>query len=350
MRTAVTFALLASLAAPALAAELPKANGKKVLYLYGYIDANGKRPGDPAYNNDPFHPMRLDNVDPGAPNQTDYARGMSEYKKALEEVGFNVSQQIDSAITLTDDSLKPYHLLILSSNNRLFSAEEAKALNTWVKAGGGVIAWSDSAFGGDWQKVGVANETGRNSDNSLTEQFGLRFLTDGSGDYSTPGKDNNPGPDNKKAGEGIHAWQEKHFINNFETDGTKPEGLTFYGEGVSFVRVLDNSGATILAKLQNPPGANPTTPSPGDGGYDPQRDAALAINQIGKGRVVGIFDRNLFWNDGEGTDIFEVDNRELAQRTALWAANVPEPATISLLALATPLLLRRKRPAACHQC
>jgi hypothetical protein len=54
--------------------------------------------------------------------------------------------------------------------------------------------------------------------------------------------------------------------------------------------------------------------------YQPERDAALAVASVGSGRVVGTFDRNTFWNDGAGTSLSEVDNREYATRLVRWAA------------------------------
>ena len=314
----------AALTAGALGIASP-AWGQNVLYLYGFIDSDGDRPGEAGYDGKPFHPMRLDNVSPTAsnPNATDFNRGMSGFKTALEERGMSVSQQIDSAITLDAGSLADVDVLILGSNNRRFTAAETAAVNQWVNAGGGLVAWSDSAFGGDFRQVGVGNPTGSLSDNDLTAQFGMTFLTDNGKDVS--------GPASKQAGSGIVQWEVAHFINNFQTDGLADDGIVFYGEGVSYVRIDPASGAVALARAQNsnaPP--NPAT------------DVPIAINQVGAGRVVGVFDRNTFWNNGEGTDLFEVDNREFAQNLVQWAA-VPEPATAALLGLGGLMVGLRRR-------
>jgi len=308
----------ALLSAPAALAE----SAGDVLYLYGYIDADGDRPGETGYDGEPFHPMRLDNVSPtsGNPNATDFNRGMSGFKAALEEKNFSVSQKADSQITLTADALSGVDVLILGSNNRRFSNDEADALSDWVHAGGGLVAWSDSAFGGDFQQVGVGNPTGSLSNNDLTEQFGMTFLRDNGKDFS--------GPAAKTTGEGITQWEAPHPINNNETDGFAEDGIVFYGEGVSFVRIDPDSDAVILAKPQN----GSLDVDSADEPFNADTDAALAINEVGDGRVVGVFDRNLFWNNGEGTDLFEVDNRALAQNVVAYAA-IPEPASLGLMGL-----------------
>jgi len=274
-----------------------------------YIDAKGNRPGEPGYDGEPFHPMRLDDISPTVedPDATDFNRGMSKFKAVLEEKNFTIGQQIDSGITLTADSLSGVDVLILGSNNRRFSEAEAAALERWVRAGGGLVAWSDSAFGGNWREVGLDNPTGAQSNNDLTEQFGMTFLRDNGKDFS--------GPANKRDGDGITRWEQAHPINNNQTGGLAEEGIVFYGEGVSFVRIAPDSGAVILAKPQN----GTLTVQDQDGAFNADADAALAINEVGDGRVIGIFGRNLFWNNGEGTDIGEVDHRELVQNIIEYA-------------------------------
>jgi hypothetical protein len=52
--------------------------------------------------------------------------------------------------------------------------------------------------------------------------------------------------------------------------------------------------------------------------------AALAIAEVGAGRVVGAFDRNTFFNPpGVGSHIDRHDNEIFAQNLVLWAANAP---------------------------
>ncbi len=256
-----------------------------VLYLYGDVSAHGKVPSG---NEKPFHQMRLN--DEGR-------RGMSQFKEAIEEVGFDIREAYDAETTLDTKTLAPLSVLILGSNQRRFTPEERAAVEQWVKDGGGIIAWSDSAFGGHFRHVGVDNPTGRISNNDITEPFGMYFMTDnGAGNYL------------------VTEYEKDHFLNRSDKDG----GLAFRGEGVSPVRV--SAPATMLAKLQHGGLGGGLRLNKVDGKYDPDRDAALAIAEVGKGRAIGVFDRNLFWNAGEGTRLSHNDNREFTQRLVLWAA------------------------------
>ncbi len=149
------------------ASELPR-----VVYLYGDVAADGTIPSGDA---EPFHQMRLNDED---------RRGMSGFAEAIREVGFQIDEAYDAAIELNAEFLDGVDVLILGSNQRRFSEAEADAVEAWVRAGGGLLAWSDSAFGGHFGKVGLGNESGRLSDNDLTERFGMYFMTDnGAGNY-----------------------------------------------------------------------------------------------------------------------------------------------------------------------
>lgn len=145
------------------------AEPKKVLYLYGSVSANGTIPAPPGQE---FHQMRLNDTG---------NEGMSQFKAAIEGgsliqasgTTFQISEAYDAATTLNSALLAQYNVLILGSNNKVFSTAERDAVGDWVKAGGGLIAWSDSAFGGNHSQVGVGNPVGRDSNNSITTQFGM---------------------------------------------------------------------------------------------------------------------------------------------------------------------------------
>ncbi|WOO40188.1 hypothetical protein [Rubellicoccus peritrichatus] len=284
---ATRFVLLVSICVGSLCLSALAKDKPVVLYVYGDVAADGTVPSGDA---EPFHQMRLD--DKGH-------LGMSQFKAALEAVGFDVQQIYDVDVTLDQPTLEKIDVLILGSNQRRFSDAEEKALLDWITAGGGLIAWSDSAFGGHFREVGVDNELGRLSNNDLTEPYGMYFMTDnGAGNYL------------------VTQYEDDHFINNFQKDG----GVDFRGEGVSVVRV--SPPARMLARFQEGGLGGGLRLSKVDGKMDPDRDAALAIAEVGKGRVVGVFDRNLFWNAGPGTRLSHSDNREFAQRITLWAAGL----------------------------
>ncbi len=294
MRLTLVLSVAATLLmSPALSAK------PRILYLYGDVAADGSTPSG---EQPPFHQMRLN--DNGN-------RGMTQFREAIEAAGFDIREAYDAEVTIDADLLEPLSVLVLASNQRRFTADEAAALERWVKGGGGVIAWSDSAFGGHFREVGIGNTAGRDSDNDLMEQFGMYFMTDnGAGNYL------------------IVEYTEDHFLNAGNKDG----GVRFRGEGVSPVRV--NEPARMLAPLQHGGLGGGLRLNRVDGKLDPARDAALAVAEVGQGRVVGVFDRNLFWNAGEGTRLSHSDNREFTQRLMLWAAGIEDESKVERVSLA----------------
>lgn len=258
---------------------------QKVLYLYGDVAADGTVPSGEA---EPFHQMRLSDTGP---------HGLSKFRRTLEQAGFRPVERYDADTTLSRSLLDEYAVVILGSNQHRFDEAEREAVGEWVTDGGGLLAWSDSAFGGDFRQVGVCNPAGSQSNNDLTEQFGLSFLRDnGGGNYR------------------VRRYTEDHFLNADDRTG----GVVFRGEGVSAIRV--SPPATMLARLQSGGLGGEIAVCPQDAPYRPGRDAALAVATVGEGRVAGTFDRNTFWNGGAGTDITEADNREYAQRLVRWCA------------------------------
>lgn len=279
--------LLSTLLTVALALLLPLAAAERALYLYGDVAADGTVPSG---EQPPFHQMRLSDTG---------NLGMSQFREAIIEAGLVIEERYDDATTLDAGLLADFQVLILASNQRVFSTAEATAVEDWVQAGGGLIAYSDSAFGGDYRQVGVGNTRGRDSDNSITTRFGMFFMRDnGAGNYL------------------VEDYEAEHFINGFTLSG----GLGYRGEGVSPIRV--SAPATMLARLQNGGLNGAIRLHKDDPPFDAATDAALAIASIGAGRVLGTFDRNTFWNAGAGTRLSQADNRLFAQRIVLWAAGL----------------------------
>ncbi|MGJ8745768.1 hypothetical protein [Polaribacter sp.] len=267
---------------------------QNVVYVYGDVSEKGMVPSG---KDSPFHQMRL--VDKGR-------YGMSLFKEAIEETGLNITEVYDAETTFNATFLKDVDVLILGSNQKKFSKTEIDSIHTWVKQGGGLIAWSDSAFGGHYKHVGIDNTLGRDSDNQVTKAFGMHFLTDnGGGNYL------------------ITSYTKDHFINNNNKNG----GIRFRGEGVSFVRI--SPPAKVLAKAQDHGLGGKLQVNKIDGVFNPDTDVTLAVSTINKGRVVGLFDRNMMWNAGDGSQITHSNNKEFAQRIVLWAAGIEENSKIS---------------------
>jgi hypothetical protein len=223
--------------------------------------------------------------------------GMSQFAKALQDVGAQTSEALDANVTLNAATLNPYKVLILGSNNRRFTAAEQAAVATWVNAGGGLVAWSDAAFG--WANGGLNSYDGQLSDNDITAQFGMQFLHDNGSNAFT-----------------LNQFTQDHYINLFNKNG----GITIKAEGVSPVRTT--APATILANIPS----CCATLNPLDGTITPA-DAALSVAKVGQGRVACYFDRNAFWNAGDGSRLSEVDNKVFAQRLILWASGVNDQQT-----------------------
>jgi hypothetical protein len=242
---------------------------QKVLYVYGSIPPGAVD-------------MKLSDTS---------STGLSQFAQALQQAGFITTEALDASITLDAATLNNYKVLILGSNNRRFTAAEQSAVAAWVNAGGGLVAWSDADFG--WANGGVNSYDGQQSDNDITQQFGMQFLHDNGSNVFT-----------------LNQWAVDHYINNFNKNG----GLSIRAEGVSPVRT--SAPATILAQL--PAGQ---TLNSLDGPVT-AADAALSVAKPGQGRVACYMDRNTFWNAGSGTNINEADNKVFAQRLILWASGV----------------------------
>ncbi len=280
----------------------------KVLYIYGNVNRFGYLPSQPEYANEPvpYDQMRLNDTGDN---------GMSEFKAAIEAIDFEIEEAYDQDITLTEEFLTAYDVIILASNQKTWAASEVAALNVWVRNGGGLIGYSDSGFGGIFNQplpAGLNNQQGRNSNNLLMQQFGMFFFTDQGGG----------GGDNL-----VTDWELDHFLNT--KDGI-PQTLQFRGEGCSPIRIDPDWAEkqacdTIyqIARFQNGGVGGPTAindPVLGNGIQDYDIDCSLAAAEIGNGRVIGTFDRNTFWNNGPGTDIDEHDNRIFSQKLVQWAA------------------------------
>ena len=273
----------------------------KILYIYGEVDRFGRAPGHPSYLGKPFQQMRLDDKSP---------EGMFKFKQTIEDLGFQVEEALDRTTTLTDELLSDYEIIILASNQKEWNSAEADALAKWVRKGGGVLAFNDANFGGDWQAVGQNNERGRDSNNLLTTQFGLFFFTD----------------QGARSGSNlVTEWATNHFIN---TKTNKSSALRFRGTGCSPIRVLKDwpekrpgDIAYQVAPFQNGGQGGTILISDPDLGKNIQNyetDCAIAAAEIGKGRVIGTFDRNTFWNKGVGTNITQYDNFEFTQNLINW--------------------------------
>ena len=280
----VALALLGTADAPAWVSARPTLT--RVLFLYGSVP-----PGT-----DPNDMVRIGNT-----GRNGYAQLAA---MLLTEQGHNLTELADTdpAVNpLTLGRLVQYDLLVLGSNNRRFSSQEAAVIDDYLQRGGALFAFSDSRFGLSPDRGSNALGAGELSDNDLLGQYGISVQHD---NYQVVVADKsrfaNPG---HPVLAGLHS---------------------FKGEGVSLIHVTAPP-AQILVR--------------GDGllltdghtltGLD---YAITAVAQVGSGRVAVTFDRNTFFNAGVGsggTDLDELDNRSYARNLFNWLARPRAPVPLA---------------------
>ncbi|MEO0453971.1 MAG: hypothetical protein AAFY98_07520 [Verrucomicrobiota bacterium] len=282
---------------------LPVTYAKSVAYIYGDVSRDG------------FTPASLDPDDPTPYDQmllTDTGdTGLSVFKALVETEGYTINQYYDQATTLNADFLNQFEVVIFGLHQKVWSSTEKDALDLWIRAGGGILIYSDSASGGRFNRVGIDNPVGQNVTNNLISQYGMEVTVDqGGGTRSYR-------PDAGSANPII--W----------------DVPIFEGEGVSPVGVDTSSGAIVLIPFSesNKEGGNDNL-TPDD--IDAQNVtnvanrtwAVMGLAKVGDGNVIAIFDRQPMWNDGPGSDIEKEDNKEVLRRVVRYLAldygNAPE--------------------------
>ena len=254
----------------------------RVLFLYGSVP-----PGT-----DEADMIRIGNMG---------RNGYSQLAALLhEEQGHNLYElaNIDPVVNpLTQASLSWYDLIVLGSNNRRYSSQEASALAAYVSRGGAVLALSDSRFGLSPDRSTNAPGAGELSDNDLMVQFGMQIEHD---NYQ------------------LVTAGSKRFV---QPAHPVLSGLSsFKGEGVSLIKTLGLPAQVVVRGdgLLLTDGHTITGPE-----Y-----AITAIANVGLGRVASTFDRNTFFNAGvgsDGTDLSELDNRRYALNLFNWLARPQAP-------------------------
>ncbi len=110
------------------------------------------------------------------------ATGLSVFRLLVEAEGYEIEQHLDAATTLNAAFLSDYDAVIFGLHQKIWTASEKTALDTWLRAGGSFLTYSDSASGGFHGTVGIKNKVGQNAVNNLTTTYGLQVTVDqGSG-------------------------------------------------------------------------------------------------------------------------------------------------------------------------
>ncbi|MEM9753346.1 MAG: hypothetical protein AAF916_08160 [Planctomycetota bacterium] len=240
--------------------------------------------------------------------------GWGELASALEADGFTLTQLTETvepnkptgptdgvALDLTQINLGQYDAVVFGSNNAAYSPASVDALETYVRNGGGAVFISDANFGGDWADAS-------NSDQPFLDRFGLVAHQD-QGTYSL------------FRDQGDFLMPDHPILEGVDR---------FDGEGVTPIRVVDRNVPgvehTMLAAAKNqtrlnqaPFGNRNQGPSRAAG---PDDAVSLAVTAE-RGRLVGHFDRNTFFNlNGAGTNLNRFDNEQYALNLFRWVAQV----------------------------
>ncbi|MEO0793640.1 MAG: malectin domain-containing carbohydrate-binding protein [Verrucomicrobiota bacterium] len=261
---------------------------KQIAYIHGDVAPDGTVPSGPA---NPYDQMLL--TDSGN-------TGMSLFKAMVEAEGYIINQYYDQNTTLNASFLNQFDVVIFGLHQKIWSASEKSALDTWIRAGGGMLIYSDSASGGFFQSVGAQNPVGQTVTNNLISTYGMQVTVDQAN--GTKAYRSGPSPTHPiVAGRPI-----------------------FEGEGVSPVAVAANSGVEILIPYEN----NPNYTVSGSANIPHQQNitisnpsfAALALKPLGNGNLIVQFDRQPMWNNGPGSSIIKRDNEEILRRIVRFLA------------------------------
>lgn len=261
-------------------AVAPVAVGQTIAYIHGDVSAEGDIPSG---DKKPFHQMLID--DEGK-------HGLSEFRRIVETLGYDIAQFHDQKTSLNKKFLADKDIIVFGLHQKKWSKTEKAALDQWLREGGGILIYSDSAAGGHYRKVGLKNPVGQTVVNNLISRYGMQVTVDLAG--------------------GTRAYRTPKDANHPILTG-RP---ILEGEGVSPIAVDPKSDARVLI---------PLSPQFRVSGKDLKLDtrnvtiknpkwAVLAESSVGKGSVIAMFDRQPMWNKGPGSDITRRDNKEILRR------------------------------------
>jgi len=251
-------------------------------------------------------------------------RGLSVFRQLVQAEGHSIDQFRDNGITLNSEFLNRYEVIIFGLHQKLWSASEKTALDRWLRSGGGMFIYSDSASGGSFRIVGAQNPVGQTATNNLIAQYGMQVTVD--------------------QADGTTAQ-----VVNANTSISGINGLVLEGEGVSPIASARNdSNVEILVPYIR--SRNPLIPHSQNITIADPVYASLALRPVEQGHIVAMFDRQPMWNNGPGSDIEEEDNRAILREVINFLAlepvieNPPDSIPRNNDAVITPSLLLLLEP------
>lgn len=265
---------------------------KNVAYIHGDVAENGDIPSGEGV--EPYDQMLLDDTG---------NTGLSIFKAMVEAQGYTISQYYDADLTFDAAFLNQFDVVVFGLHQRVWNSTEQQILDDWIRAGGGILMYNDSAAGGKYNApgVGVNNPTGQTAVNSILSNYDMQVTVDqggGTRSYRAPADTTNP-------------------IVYGE--------LIFEGEGVSPIAVDPTGIAEVLIPLtlSNKVSGNDNAMPSNTSNITISNPAwaVIAHAKVGDGHVMAIFDRQPMWNDGPGSDIEKRDNYEILRRIIRYLAS-----------------------------
>ncbi|MEM8955347.1 MAG: malectin domain-containing carbohydrate-binding protein [Verrucomicrobiota bacterium] len=261
---------------------------KRVAYIYGDVAADGTIPSGGAAA---FDQMLL--TDAGN-------KGLSQFKALVEAQGYSISQHYDQAVTLNAAFLSQFDVVVFGLHQKVWSVAEQTALDVWLRRGGGILMYNDSAAGGSLSDpdIKIRNQTGQTAVNSILSKYGMQVAVDQGGGtraYIPDANSSNP-----------IIWDQPEF----EGEGVSPIAIDPLGDAEALIP-LDPANRISNGNLNiDPEGVTIVNPI----------WAVIAHAVVGGGNIIAIFDRQPMWNNGPGSDINERDNEEVLRRIVRFLA------------------------------
>ncbi|RBP49108.1 DUF4350 domain-containing protein [Arenicella xantha] len=240
----------------------------QVVYIHGGVSDEGIVLDEG--QGEAYDPMLLSDSGP---------KGLSEFKATIEAAGHSISSVRDKDTQLSASLLSDIDVLVFGLHQKIWSSSEKAVLDTWLRDGGGMLIYSDSAAGGNYREVGAQNPRGQTVTNNLISAYGMQVTVDQADGVKLS---------NVAATSSIQSIANKVL----EGEGVSPVAIA---DGDSLVEILVPYTGTV-SKRQGLTISDPVF-------------AALVLRPIGAGHIVVMFDRQPMWNGGPGSDIDRQDNR-----------------------------------------
>jgi|GEM_PF-6683361 len=222
---------------------------------------------------------------------------ITEVREGANKAGCDASkgQPCSDPVNFDSVGLAKYDVIIFGSNNSRYSPGAVGALLKYVDQGGGAVFISDGNFGRNWGDA-------PNSDQAFLDSVGWNMNQDG-GTYTVSKADGKfTAPD--------HAILKG--VNSFDGEGVSPITVTKAN--------FNGFTSTVLALAQGDVHRN-TSFGGGSNTAATPLDATLCVATRNKGRIVGHYDRNTFFDaNGAGTNLGRFDNKTLGLNILRWAS------------------------------